>query len=187
MSDQAPPPPQSPDDGSLPPSQHQPPQQPPIPPQYAAPQQNPYASNEPAAPLTDAEDRQWASWAHFGGAIAVLAVFNPWLAILAIVPALVILIVFGKRGALTRSQAVEALNFQITMVGAMVLVAIVSSLVFSSLMWTVGFGPWAVAGLFFSLLGWALVIVDVVFSILAGLRVNNGGAYRYPFAMRVVK
>ena len=36
------------------------------------------------------EDRQWASFAHFGGAIAILGFFSSWAAVLAILPALII-------------------------------------------------------------------------------------------------
>lgn len=56
----------------------------------------------PAAPLTTAEDNQWASFAHLGGIIGFL-------------PALIIWLVFKDRGAFTNAEAKEALNFQITM------------------------------------------------------------------------
>ena len=55
-----------------------------------------------AAPLTEAEDRQWASFAHLGGIISFL-------------PALIIWLIFKDRGAFTNTEAKEALNFQITM------------------------------------------------------------------------
>lgn len=154
----------------------------------ATPAGNPYASpTTPGAPLTAAEDRQWASWAHFGGAIVILALFTGWLALLAIVPALVIYLVYGKRGALTRDQSKEALNFQITMVGAIIIWAILAAIVFAAVAFNVGFGAWAIIVLLMSIVGWALVIIDLVFSIIAGVRVNSGGSYRYPFALRLVK
>lgn len=58
----------------------------------------------PAAPLTEAEDRQWASFAHLGG-------------ILGILPSLIIWLVFKDRGAFTNTEGKEALNFQITAIG----------------------------------------------------------------------
>ncbi len=79
---------------------------PPPAPQPAAPQ--------PAGPLTEAEDKQWASFAHFGGAIVLLGLFSGWVGLLGILPALIIFLVFGKRGARTLVESKEALNFQIT-------------------------------------------------------------------------
>ena len=43
------------------------------------------AAPQPAAPLTEAEDKQWASFAHFGN-------------IILLVPALIIYLVFKDRG-----------------------------------------------------------------------------------------
>jgi len=56
-----------------------------------------------SVPLTQAEDRQWASFAHLGG-------------ILSFLPALIIWLIFKDRGAFTNQQAKEALNFQLTIV-----------------------------------------------------------------------
>ena len=61
------------------------------------------AAPQPAAPLTEAEDRQWASFAHLGG-------------ILGFLPSLIIWLVFKDRGSFTNSEGKEALNFQITLV-----------------------------------------------------------------------
>src|SRR3954466_3790525 len=56
--------------------------------------QQPYAAPTPGAPLTAAEDRQWAMWSHIGG-VAVLF-WAGWL------PPLILWLVFKDRGALTR-------------------------------------------------------------------------------------
>ena len=56
-----------------------------------------------SVPLTQEQDRQWASFANLGGIIGFL-------------PALIIWLVFKDRGAFTNSQAKEALNFQLTIV-----------------------------------------------------------------------
>ncbi|MEJ3403161.1 DUF4870 domain-containing protein [Rathayibacter sp. YIM 133350] len=159
-------------------------------PQPHAPQPPAYGTTPTATPpadLTPSEDKQWAAWAHFGGAISILAFFVGWFALLAIVPALVIYLVYGKRGAHTRQESKEALNFQITMVGAIIIWAILSAILFAALFWTLPVGAWFVVSFLFALVGWALVIIDVVFSIIAGVRVNAGGSYRYPFAVRLVK
>ena len=66
-------------------------------------------------------------------------------------------------------QSKEALNFQITMLIA----AIVSALLMIVL---IGF-------LLLPLVG----LVSLVFSIIAAIKANNGEAYRYPFALRLIK
>jgi len=118
----------------------------------------------PAAPLTTAEDNQWASFAHLGG-------------ILWFIPALVIWLVFKDRGAFTNQEAKEALNFQITMSIGYVAVWILSSIIL--------FATFFVVNL--SFLGTLLWIAAVVFSILGFLKAKDGISYRYPFAIRFIK
>jgi uncharacterized Tic20 family protein len=173
----------------------QPPAAPAAAPQYTqppagagAPQQQPYGQNAaPAAPLTEQQDKSYAMWAHLGGAISFLAFFTGWLALLAIVPALVIYLAFGKRGRLTKQESKEALNFQITMVGAMIVWAIIAAIITAALLFSAGYGVWVIVLLIVAIIGWALVIIDVVFSIIGAVRVNAGGSYRYPFALRFIK
>jgi uncharacterized Tic20 family protein len=124
----------------------------------------------PVKPLTPAEDKQWAAFAHFGG-------------ILWFVPALVIYLVFRDRGSLTRQESKEALNWQITYTIAAVLLGI-GVTVAASILSILG------AHLLGDLVGglpWVLYLANVLFSILGGVKVNAGGAYRYPFAFRLVK
>ena len=66
------------------------------------------AAPQPAAPLTEADDRQWASFAHLGG-------------ILGILPSLIIWLVFKDRGNFSNVEGKEALNFQITLLIAEVI------------------------------------------------------------------
>ena len=79
------------------------------------PPQQPYQPAAPApvaaAPLTEAEDRQWASFAHLGGIIGPL-------------PSLIIWLVFKDRGRFTAQEGKEALNFQITILFAYIVGAI---------------------------------------------------------------
>ena len=70
----------------------------------------------PAAPLSEAEDRQWASFAHLGG-------------ILSFLPSLIIWLIFKDRGAFTNVEAKEALNFQITLVFGYIIASILSFVV----------------------------------------------------------
>lgn len=109
-----------------------------------------------AAPLSQAEDRQWASFAHLGG-------------ILGFLPSLIIWLVFKDRGAFTNTEAKEALNFQITILIAYVVGGILT---------------FVVIGGFISLAAW---VISVIFSILAFIKTKDGVAYKYPFAVRLVK
>jgi len=131
------------------------------------PPQQPYQPAAPvaAAPLTEAEDRQWASFAHLGG-------------ILSFLPSLIIWLIFKDRGRLTAVEAKEALNFQITLVIGYVAINILSVILAA-----VTFG----IGAILSLLILVLWILDVVFSILAFTQAKDGQHYRYPYALRLVK
>ena len=90
----------------------------------------------PAAPLSEVEDRQWASFAHLGGIIGFL-------------PALIIWLVFKDRGAFTNTEGKEALNFQITIVIAYIIGSILSVIVIGFL---ITLAAWVVA-IIFSILG----------------------------------
>jgi len=122
------------------------------------------AAPQPAAPLTAAEDKQWASFAHFGGIL--------WL-----LPSLIIYLVFKDRGALTRQESKEALNWQITWIAADIVSFILGMI-------TVWFG---IGIIFLTIIPWILYILNVVFSILGGVKVNSGGSYRYPVSIRLIK
>ena len=109
------------------------------------------AAPQPAPPLTEAEDKQWASFAHFGGVLGIL-------------PALIIWLIFKDRGAKTNVEGKEALNFQITV--TIVQVAL----------YNLG-----------TILAFVVWVATVIFSILGGVKVNGGGSYRYPVAIRLIK
>ncbi|MDJ0338792.1 DUF4870 domain-containing protein [Cryobacterium sp. PH31-O1] len=135
-------------------------------PQYAQPPDGgPYANPVVAAPLSEADDRQWASLAHLGG-------------ILSFLPALVIWLVFKDRGRFTNTEAKEALNFQITL-----LIGYVAINVASFILAIVTFG---IGGLLIGL-AWLLWVAGVIFSIMGFLKAKDGQNYRYPFALRLIK
>ena len=109
-----------------------------------------------AAPLTEAEDKQWASFAHLGGIIGFL-------------PSLIIWLVLKDRGAKTNVEAKEALNFQITLAIAYVIGLILTIVIIGGVICL------------------AVWVVSIIFSIIAFTKVNAGGSYRYPFALRLIK
>ena len=126
------------------------------------------AAPQPAAPLTEAEDRQWASFAHLGG---VLFYF---------LPSLIIWLVFKARGSFTNVEAKEALNFQITLAIAHVANWIVVGII-------LGLVTFGLSGVLSLLIWLALVAVSIIFSILGFIKAKDGIAYRYPFALRLIK
>lgn len=142
-------------------------------PQPAAPQPAP----QPAAPLTEAEDKQWASFAHFGGVLGFL-------------PSLIIFLVFKDRGAKTKVEAKEALNWQITWIAAAIILAIVVAIINGILWAAIPYSAWgaylAISGLL-TFVSYVPYIANLIFSIIGGVKVNGGGSYRYPFALRLIK
>jgi len=131
----------------------------------------------PAGPLSEAEDKQWASFAHLGG-------------ILWILPSLIIYLVFKDRGAKTKVEAKEALNWQITaaiiLVVLWILVGIIGAVITAA---AIASGNYGLSGIL-TLVGFLpglLWIANVIFSILGFVKVNGGGSYRYPFAFRFIK
>ena len=136
-----------------------------VPPQQPAggqPQQ-PYSA--PPAPLSQSDDKLWASLAHFGGVLGPL-------------PALLIYLILKDRGGYVRQEGREALNFQITVT--------IGYLALFSLNNVFSYNFWPLATII-GCLQFALWVVNVVFSILGGVKVTQGGSYRYPYALRLVK
>ncbi|GAA3742439.1 DUF4870 domain-containing protein [Leifsonia bigeumensis] len=130
----------------------------------------PAAAPQPAAPLTAAEDKQWAMFAHFGG-------------ILWILPSLIIFLVFKDRGTLTKQESKEALNWQITFLIIYIAWAIISAILTSVFIVS---GLWGILWIF-TLIGWLIYLANVAFSIMGGIKVNGGGSYRYPVNFRFIK
>lgn len=126
----------------------------------------PQPAAAPAAPLSEAEDKQWASFAHLGGIIGIL-------------PSLIIWLIFKDRGPKTNVEGKEALNFQITLIIGWAILLIVGGILDA-----------VTLGLFIpiqSILYLAIFVVSLIFSIIGFQKVNAGGSYRYPFAVRFIK
>jgi uncharacterized protein len=170
------------------------------------------AAPQPAAPLTEAEDKQWASFAHFGGAVIIITalvgfagvggVLQAFIALLAVVPALVIFLVFGKRGARTLVESKEALNFIITAVAALIIWIIISTIIVYVALQAIITAYLSdpanyltgdpTAGIYALYVGLGIPTLAIAglaatFSIIGGVKVQAGGSYRYPFAIRLIK
>ena len=118
----------------------------------------------PAAPLSEAEDKQWASFAHFGNILSFVAPLIIWL-------------IFKDRGTKSNVEGKEALNWGINVAGVSIILFILSFLTAFTI-----FLP-----LIFQLLSWAIIIVNIIFAIMGGVKVNGGGSYRYPVNIRWIK
>ncbi|MBW4032091.1 MAG: DUF4870 domain-containing protein [Acidobacteria bacterium] len=123
------------------------------------------AAPSPAAPLTEAEDKQWASFAHFGN-------------ILSLVPALIIWLIFKDRGPKTNVEGKEALNWGINVAAGFIILQVLNAIV------AIAFFPLKILT---GLLIFALVVVNLIFAIMGGVKVNGGGSYRYPVNIRWIK
>ena len=106
----------------------------------------------PSGQLSQQDERMWAMLSHIGA--VVLGFLAP----------LIVMLVQGDKSPFTRANAVESLNFQITLL----IVGIPLTII------TCGLGA-------------VIFIVGIVFEIIGGVRANNGEAYRYPVNIRLVK
>ena len=111
---------------------------------------------EVAAQRPNAEERNWASAAHLGA--LVLWVIAP----------IVVLLTKGQESAFVRAQAIESLNFQLT-----VLLASLGSAALAML--AVGF-----------LLLPAVATGALVMVVLATIRTYRGDPFRYPVNLRLI-
>jgi uncharacterized Tic20 family protein len=136
--------------------------------------QQPYGQTNGATPLSPAEDKQWAMWSHFGGVVGLL-------------PSLIIFLVFKDRGGFTRQESKEALNWQITWIIANVVVTILTTILSVALAFSDPYGGMRVLSLLLGFLAWLPYLANLVFSIIGGVKVNGGSAYRYPVNFRFIK
>lgn len=106
--------------------------------------------------LSPADEKLWATLVHVGG------ILFSW------IPALVGYLVLKERGPFVRAHTATALNFQITL-----FIAYVVGLILS----IVGIGV---------LILLAVWVVNIVFSIIAAMKANQGQYYIYPVAIKFV-
>jgi uncharacterized Tic20 family protein len=107
------------------------------------------------------EERNWAMLAHLSGLLS-------WSGLLGLVAAFVIWLLRKDENNFASGQALEALNFQITLFICFV-VSWLLMIVF------IGF-------LLFGL----LALANLVFSIIGAVKASEGIPYRYPFNLRLV-
>jgi uncharacterized protein len=136
------------------------------PPPYGGPP--PYAA--PGA-MNPGEERTWAGAAHWSALVAAFVA-------LAFLGPLVVLLVKGNQSAWVRRNAIESLNFQLSMLiygFAGTIVAIILTFV------TLGLGLLLIIPLALAFGGFWLVM-----TIIAAVKTGNGEDYRYPLTIRMV-
>ena len=147
-----------------------------VPPESVTPPTSPSPTGAPPPPagVPTAEERQWAMFAHLSALLGgiVTGWVGGWGWFLG---PLIIWLVKKDTMPFVNDQAKEALNFNITV-----------AIIFVILM-ILGF---ATLGIGFLIAGPLMVIIGIaalVFIIIAAIKSNEGVAYRYPFALRLVK
>ena len=131
----------------------------------------------PPQPLAPNDERLWASLAQYGNIIGFL-------------PSLLIFLILGPRSAFVKTQAKEALNFVITAIAAYIVLFILGAIVtvlYIASSTAATDALFGLIGTLINLVEFAIWVLVIVFSIVAGLKVNRGEAYRYPFAIRLIK
>jgi len=85
------------------------------------------------------------------------------------IPALIIWLTKKQEHPFIDDQAKEALNFQITLAIGYVAAALLTAVIIGVFLFPV------------------LMLANLIFSIIGAMKANDGVAYRYPFALRLVK
>ncbi|WNM25477.1 DUF4870 domain-containing protein [Demequina capsici] len=122
---------------------------PPPPPPPAAPQ--------PAAPMSQSDERLYATLAHAG------------IILFGFLPPLIIWLIGKDRSAYVDRQAKEALNFSILVTIAYIVSSILVAVLIGIVLWL------------------ATIVVTLIFCIQAAIAANKGVDYRYPFNWRIIK
>ncbi|MET0582413.1 MAG: DUF4870 domain-containing protein [Pseudoxanthomonas sp.] len=129
----------------------------------------------PPTGAPSAEERQWALFAHLSALVGGI-VTSGWAgSIGCFIGPLIIWLVKKETMPFVDDQAKEALNFNITVAIAFLALFLLSVL-------TLGIGLVVAVPL------WIIIgIAWLVLTIIAAIKANEGKAYRYPFAIRLIK
>ena len=122
----------------------------------------------PSGGTPGAEERQWAMFAHLSAIVA--AVIG-----LSFLGPLIIWLVKKDTMPFVDDQGKEALNFNITV------------LIVFAILWILTFITFGIGILLTGPLRFIVGLAALVLVIIAGIKANEGVAYRYPFAIRLVK
>lgn len=133
------------------------------------------------------EERTWGVLTHLAGIIGLFIISS----VGNIIATLVIWLIKRDESSFLNHQGKEALNFQITVSLVTLALHIIYAVTwgmwsFGQMFWHPGFGDWRHFS--WNAGGTGLVwLLNVIFSIIAATRANNGIAYTYPLSLRLVK
>ena len=143
-----------------------------VPPESVIP---PSPSDPSLAGVPSAEQRQWAMFAHLSALLGALltGVFGGgWGCFLG---PLIVWLIKKDSMPFVDDQGKEALNFNITVAIASLILLLLSIMTFG-------------IGLIIAIPLWVVIgITWLVFTIIAAIKANEGVRYRYPFALRLIK
>ena len=125
----------------------------------------------PAIISPSAEEKQWALFAHLA---ALSGLFTGGLG--SIVGPLVIWLIKKDTMPFVDDQGKEALNFNIT-----VMIAVLASVFLGTLLMVI------LVGFLFYFLAIIIGVVWLVLTIIATIKASNGESYRYPLTLRLVR
>lgn len=115
-------------------------------------------------PIPDNDQKMWAVFAHLGPIVMMVTGLFMFLA-----PLVIWLVKKDEEGQeFVADQARESLNFQITVLGALIVSALLSCIVIGLFLLPV------------------VLIGNVVMCVIAALKVNEGVRYRYPWCLRLI-
>lgn len=126
----------------------------------------------PVAPetLPGAEEKQWGLFAHLSALVGLVIPFG------SVLGPLVVWLVKKDTMPFVADQAKESLNFQITVAALCVALGVIA---IPLMLIGIGF-------LLLPLIG-VIFIAALVLSVIGGIKANEGTAYRYPFAIRLIR
>ncbi|CAG7845371.1 hypothetical protein USB125703_01633 [Pseudoclavibacter triregionum] len=130
--------------------------------------QQPYAQAGYGQPGGDANDRSGGALCHFLEILGPIGSGIGWA-------------VTKDRGPISNTEGKEALNFGITMAIISLGIGLLQMIAFFAI------PDFGMTGSLIGLLSWVVWIANLVFSIMGGMKVNNGGSYRYPVNFRFIK
>jgi uncharacterized protein len=127
------------------------------------------AAPPPPSGAASAEERQWGLFGHLSSLSGLIVPFGN------LIGPLIIWLVKKDTMPFASDQAKEALNFNITLALVGVVLVVLTLVTF-------GIGIFITAPI-----GILLGIAWLVLTIIGAMKANEGAAYRYPFALRLVK
>jgi uncharacterized Tic20 family protein len=138
-----------------------------VPPESVVPPTPP--GEPPLVGVPSAEERQWALFAHLSALLGLVIPFG------SIFGPLVIWLIKKDTMPFVNDQAKEALNFNITVALASLVLLVLSIITFG-------------IGLIIAIPMWIIIgVAWLVLTIVAAVKANEGVRYRYPFALRFIK